>query len=429
MHISPAGCLQGMVTVPGDKSISHRAVMLGALAEGVTLINNFLPGEDCLSTIDCFRKLGIKIEGPENGIVRVHGRGLFGLEEPQEVLDAGNSGTTMRLILGILAGQPFFSVITGDESLRKRPMARVTKPLNLMGARIEGRHNGTLAPLSVRGGGLRSLNYESPVASAQVKSSIMFAGLYAEGETVVTEPCRSRDHTERILRYFGAEITVSGNTIGVKGFPRLTAREITVPGDVSSAAFLMVAASLLPGSDLVISNVGINPTRSGIIEVLARMGSDIKILGEREEGGEPVADIRVRYAGRLSGVTLGGELIPSLIDEVPALAVAAALADGITEIRNAGELRIKESDRIAAIAGMLSGFGANTAELPDGLLIHGGRTLTGCECESQGDHRIAMAAAIAGLLARSNTVVQGSECIDVSFPGFYDLLDSIKTDT
>lgn len=428
LQIKPARTLRGTVAVPGDKSISHRAVMLGALAEGETVIENFLPGEDCLSTIDCFRKLGVEITGPEDGVVRVRGCGLYGLAEPKDILDAGNSGTTMRLMLGILAGQPFFSVITGDPSLRRRPMARVARPLVLMGAWIDGRQNGNLAPLAVRGGGLKPVDFSSPVASAQVKSAVLLAGLFAAGETAVTEPHRSRDHTERMLRQFGAAVDVSGNTVRVKGGPRLAGRKVTVPGDISSAAFLMVAAAGIPGSDLTLAGVGVNPTRDGIIEVLREMGAGIELLNPREEGGEPVADIRVRYAGKLSGVSVGGETIPRLIDEIPALAVAAALAEGRTEIRDAAELKVKESDRIATVAGLLAGFGAAVEELPDGLLVQGGRPLEGCVCESHGDHRIAMAAAVAGLLAAGETVVRGAECIDVSFPGFPGVLENIQAE-
>lgn len=426
MHIYPSRGLRGTVAVPGDKSISHRAVMIGALAEGETIIENFLSGEDCLSTIECFRKLGVEIKGPEEGSVRVRGRGLDGLKEPGDILDAGNSGTTMRLALGVLAGQKFFSVITGDDSLRRRPMARVTGPLRLMGAQIEGRHSGNLAPLAVRGGDLKPINYNSPLASAQVKSAVLLAGLFAQGNTVVTEPYRSRDHTERMLRYFGAELEVDDKSVRIKGRPRLTGRKLTVPGDISSAAFLMVAASTVPGSDLTITGVGINPARSGIVDALVEMGAGIELLNPREEGGEPVGDIRVRYTGKLSGLSLGGEIIPRLIDEVPVLAVAAALAEGKTEIRDAAELKVKESNRIATTARLMTGFGVEVEELADGLLIRGGRPLTGCVCESGGDHRIAMAAAVAGMLASGKTVVRGAECIDVSFPGFSDILKNIQ---
>lgn len=425
--IHPISGLRGAVAVPGDKSISHRAVMIGALAEGETVIHNFLPGEDCLSTIKCFRKLGVAIEGPEKGLVRVNGCGLEGLQEPEDILDAGNSGTTMRLALGVLAGQKFFSIITGDDSLRCRPMARVTEPLRLMGAHIEGRRGGALAPLAVRGGELKPICFNSPLASAQVKSAVLLAGLFARGDTVVNEPHRSRDHTERMLRYFGAELEVDDKNVRVKGFPRLTGQSIKVPGDISSAAFLLVAACAAPGSDLTITGVGLNPARSGIIDALLEMGADIKLLNLREEGGEPVGDIRVRYAGKLSGVSLGGEIIPRLIDEAPILAVAAALAEGKTEIRDAAELKVKESNRIASTARLLTGFGVTVEELADGLLIKGSRALAGCVCESGGDHRIAMAAAVAGMLSSGQTVVRGAACIDVSFPGFINVLESTQS--
>jgi 3-phosphoshikimate 1-carboxyvinyltransferase len=426
LEIKQVGFLKGTVSVPGDKSISHRAVMIGALAEGETVIENFLPGEDCLSTIVCFKKLGINIEGPGEGVVRITGNGLDGLKEPDDILDAGNSGTTMRLSLGVLAGQPFFSVITGDSSLRRRPMARVADPLKRMGAIIEGRKCGSFAPLALRGGALKAISYASPVASAQVKSAVLLAGLYAEGQSSVTEPYRSRDHTEIMLKYFGAGLSVEGNTVTINGRPRLTGKRVRVPGDISSAAFLITAAALLPGSDLTITGVGVNKTRSGIIEVLEMMGADIEEINPREDGGELVADLRVRYTGRLRGVSIGGEIIPRLIDEIPILAVAAALAEGETEIRDAAELKVKESNRIATAARLLSGFGTTVEELPDGLLIRGGSVLKGCLCESQGDHRIAMAAAIAGLLAEGKTVVRGAECIDVSFPGFSEILAGLS---
>jgi len=413
------------VSVPGDKSISHRAVMLGALAEGATLIENFLPGEDCLATVACFRKLGVEISWTGKDSLRIQGCGLEGLREPEEVLDAGNSGTTMRLLLGIMAGQPFFSVLNGDASLRCRPMARVTGPLVRMGARIEGRQGGNLAPLAVQGGNLKPVHYNSPVASAQVKSAVLLAGLFAGGVTSVTEPYRSRDHTERMLRHFGAKVDVSGTTVRVAGRPRLLGRKIAVPGDLSSASFLMVAAAALPGSDLTLQRVGINPARSGIIDALTGMGASIELLNPREEGGEPVAEIRVRCTGRLTGIAVGGEMIPRLIDEIPALAVAAALAGGRTEIRDAAELKVKESNRIATVAGMLASFGAVVEELPDGLLVKGGKPLRGCACRSHGDHRIALAASVAGLLAEGETIVHDAECMNVSFPGFDGLLKKI----
>lgn len=423
--IKPARSLRGTVSVPGDKSISHRAVMLGALAEGATLIENFLPGEDCLATVACFRKLGVEISWTGKDSLRIQGCGLEGLREPEEVLDAGNSGTTMRLLLGIMAGQPFFSVLNGDASLRCRPMARVTGPLVRMGARIEGRQGGNLAPLAVQGGNLKPVHYNSPVASAQVKSAVLLAGLFAGGVTSVTEPYRSRDHTERMLRHFGAKVDVSGTTVRVAGRPRLLGRKIAVPGDLSSASFLMVAAAALPGSDLTLQRVGINPARSGIIDALTGMGASIELLNPREEGGEPVAEIRVRCTGRLTGIAVGGEMIPRLIDEIPALAVAAALAGGRTEIRDAAELKVKESNRIATVAGMLASFGAVVEELPDGLLVKGGKPLRGCACRSHGDHRIALAASVVGLLAEGETIVHDAECMNVSFPGFDGLLKKI----
>ncbi len=425
LRIEQARCLRGDIRVPGDKSISHRAIMIGALAEGDTIVENFLTGDDCLSTIDCYRKLGIGITDPQGGVVKVAGRGLGGLREPKDILDAGNSGTTMRLSLGILAGQPFFSVITGDNSLRRRPMARVTDPLKRMGAVIEGRKGGSSAPLAVRGGFLKPVAYTSPVASAQVKSAVLLAGLFAEGRTSVTEPHRSRDHTEGMLAHFGADVGIEGNTVYINGLPRLEGKRIRVPGDISSAAFLLTAAAMAPGSDLTIRGLGVNPTRSGIIDALSMMGADIKKFNLREAGGEPVADLRVRYAGRLRGVSIGGEIIPRLIDEIPALAVAAAAAEGRTEIRDAAELKIKESNRIAAVACLLSGLGADVAELEDGLEIRGCRSLEGCSCDSGGDHRIAMAAAVAGLTAGGTTLVRGAECIEISFPGFGELLRSI----
>ncbi|OAT86546.1 3-phosphoshikimate 1-carboxyvinyltransferase [Desulfotomaculum copahuensis] len=425
LTVNPAGPLTGTVTVPGDKSISHRAVMLGALAEGDTRIENFLPGDDCLSTVRCLKAMGVRFSGPDSdGALTVHGRGAAALQEPADVLDAGNSGTTMRLLLGILAGLPFFSVLSGDASLRRRPMARVSAPLKQMGARIDGRGNGELAPLSIRGGALRGIDFHSPVASAQVKSAVLLAGLLADGETSVTEPVRSRDHTERMLHYFGARLTVDGLTVRLAGGQKLTAQPVPVPGDISSAAFLLVAASLLPGSDLTIANVGVNPTRDGILDVLGRMGADITPCNRRTAAGEPVADIRVRAAA-LHGVSVGGALIPRLIDEIPVLAVAGALATGETVIRDAAELKVKESNRIATMVAELGKMGAEIAELPDGLVVRGGRPLRGALCDSHGDHRVAMACAVAGLTARGATTVRDAACVDVSFPGFTGILASL----
>lgn len=424
--VKPARALRGVVRVPGDKSVSHRAVMLGALAEGDTRVENFLTGEDCLATVRCFRELGVEISGPDaqNSLV-IRGRGPQGLKEPSDVLDAGNSGTTMRLLAGILAGLPFFSVLTGDSSLRRRPMGRVAAPLREMGAQIWGRQNGEFAPLAIRGGNLRGISYRLPVASAQVKSAILLAGLLAGGGTAVTEATASRDHTERLLRYFGARLEITGRTVSIKGGQRLAGRPLTVPGDISSAAFFLVAAACTPESEITVTGVGVNPTRTGILDVLWDMGADLHVFNEREEGGEPVADLRVRSAP-LSGTVIAGDLVPRLIDEIPVLAVAAAAARGRTEIRDAAELRVKESDRLAVLAGELRKFGADVEELPDGLVVRGGRPLRGAVCCSHGDHRMAMALAVAGLLARGETCVAGAQCTAVSFPGFFDVLNSLR---
>ena len=427
LHITPSHNLKGEIRVPGDKSISHRAVMLGAIASGDTVIENFLPGADCLSTIACFRKMGVTIEGPgADGAVRVAGRGLTGLREPDDVLDAGNSGTTMRLLMGILAGQEFFSVLTGDASLRRRPMARVTKPLIEMGALIRGRNEAGLAPLAVRGGHLRPIDYKSAVASAQVKSAVLLAGLYAEGRTTVTEPVISRDHTERMLKHFGANINTKDGAVALEGRPRLCGGRIEIPGDISSAAFFLVAAAIIPGSDLILRGVGVNPTRSGILDVLPEMGADIEQFNRREAGGEPVADLRVRYAGPLKGVTIAGGLIPRLIDEIPALAIAGAMANGVMEIREAAELKVKESNRIATVMTLLEQYGVKAQELPDGLIVSGAGKLRRAVCDSRGDHRIAMAAAIAALASDGDSLIHNAECIDVSFPGFNQVLDRIS---
>lgn len=423
--ISSPKSLTGIVKVPGDKSISHRAVMLGALAEGDTRIENFLPGEDCVSTVNCFKAMGVEFTVEEGGtVVTVHGGGVRGLREPTSVLDAGNSGTTMRLLLGILAGQPFFSVITGDGSLVKRPMARVTGLLSQMGAGIWGRQGANYAPLAVKGGKLKGARINSPVASAQVKSAVLLAGLFAEGETTLVEPALSRDHTERMLGQFGAEVTRRGNEVSVKGEPLLKGCNILVPGDISSAAFIIVAASIVPGSDVTITGVGVNPTRDGILEVLRKMGADITVFNDKIINGEPVADIRVRYAP-LRGVEIGGDMIPRLIDEIPVLAVAAATAAGETVIRDAAELKVKETNRIRSVVEELGKLGADIRERPDGMTIRGGR-LQGAVCSSKGDHRMAMSAAVAGLAAQGQTEILEAECVNISFPGFFNLLNSLR---
>lgn len=423
--IRPGGILRGRTRVPGDKSISHRAAMLGTLAEGETVIENFLAGEDCLATLNCLRALGAEVEGPAGGVVRITGRGLTGLSEPEDVLDARNSGTTMRLLLGILAGQPFFSVLTGDATLRARPMARVVAPLSRMGARIMGRAGEAKAPLAIRGGSLTGGSFTIATASAQVKSAILLAGLLAQGETAVTEPAASRDHTERLLRAFGAVVDREGLRVTVAGRPRLTGQAVRVPGDISSAAFLLAAAAILPGSDLTVEDVGLNPTRTGVLDVLTAMGADVRVEDMREECGEPVGSVRIR-SGSLSGTVVAGDLVPRLIDEIPVLAVCAACAQGTTVIRDAAELKVKESDRITTVAGLLSRLGADITATSDGLVVRGGRPLTGAVLEGFTDHRLAMAAAVAGLVARGETVIPGEKVIDVSFPGFVDLLGFLR---
>jgi 3-phosphoshikimate 1-carboxyvinyltransferase len=418
--ITGSGALCGEITVPGDKSISHRAVILGALAEGRSEIEGFLPGEDCLSTVDCLRKLGVKITACGERVT-VEGVGSGGLKEPGDVLDAGNSGTTARLLLGVLAGQPFYSVLTGDGSLRRRPMARVTEPLSFMGARLSGRSGGRFLPVTVQGGGLKAMSFRSPVASAQVKSALLLAGLFADGRTEVTEPEQSRDHTERMLSAFGAEVDVDGPKVSVTGGGRLQGRRVSVPGDISSAAFFLVAAGITPGSDLLIKNVGVNPTRTGVLDVLLSMGADIEVKNEREESGEPVADLRVRYAP-LSGVEIGGGIIPRLIDELPVLAVAAAFAKGRTVVRDAAELRVKESDRIAVMTGELAGLGVKIKDLPDGFTVEGGQAPGGGSVQSRGDHRVAMSLCVAALGAGGPVVLDDPACIAVSYPGFLNTL-------
>jgi len=411
--------ISGTISVPGDKSISHRAVMLAAISKGKTTIEGFLDGQDCLSTVSCFRAMGVQIE-QQGQRVEVEGRGLAGLQEPQDILDAGNSGTTMRLLSGILAGQNFFSVLTGDQSLRQRPMARVTEPLKLMGAVIDGRQSGQLAPLGIRGGGLQGITWETPVASAQIKSAILLAGLYASGQTTVQEPAISRDHTERMLAGFGIQVERQGTAVTVRpGI--LEGQHILVPGDISSAAFFMVAAAAKPGSHLIIKNVGLNPTRTGIIDVLRQMGADIEIENLRSFGGEEAGDMIIRGAS-LTGTEINSEIVPRLIDEIPVLAVAAALADGVTYIRGAGELKVKESNRLAAIASELRKLGVQITELSDGLEIHGPNQIRGAAVNSYHDHRIAMALAVCGLFAEGKTTIADSGCIDISFPGFGELL-------
>lgn len=418
--------LKGTLTVPGDKSISHRAVMFGALAEGTTTIHGFLKGADCLSTIGCFQAMGIDIEEKEDTIY-VHGKGLRGLQAPDGVLDVGNSGTTTRLISGILAGQNFTSELSGDASLNARPMKRIIAPLSMMGADITSKNGDGCAPLLIHGRPLSAIHYDSPVASAQVKSCVLLAGLYADGETSVTEPALSRDHTERMLRSFGADIRTEGRTCTITPPKTLHGQHIEVPGDISSAAFFIAAACITPDSDVLIQNVGINPTRAGILEVCRAMGADVSLENVREAGGEPVADIRARTS-RLKGTVIEGDIIPTLIDELPVIALMACFAGGQTIIRDAHELRVKESDRIAIVSDNLQAMGADVIPTDDGFLINsqqGTLTLHGASINCAMDHRIAMTFAVAGLNADGETVITDSDCVDVSYPDFFRQLEGL----
>ncbi len=418
---SPQENLSGELTVPGDKSITHRAIMLGALARGVTEVRGFLDAEDCYSTINCLRALGVKITLRGKRLL-IEGRNKR-LRNPNGDLDAGNSGTTARLLLGILAGQDFRATLSGDQSLQKRPMKRVVEPLRQMGAQFEG--DAETLPLTIKGGKLEPLNYKSPKASAQVKSALLLAGLYADGETTIEEPFQSRNHTELMLARFGARVNVEGTRVTLLSGGFLKGGQVRVPGDISAAAFLMVAAAIIPGSELLIRNVGINPTRSGIIDVLTQMGASVELHEEKLWGQEPVADIMVKAGSRLKGLEVGGDTIPRLIDEIPALAVAAAVAQGQTVIKDASELRVKESDRISTLAGELKKMGAYVKETDDGMIIEGRETLSGADVDGCGDHRIAMALAVAGLVAEGETAVSGAEVINVSFPGFMQALRTL----
>ena len=419
--------LRGTLTVSGDKSISHRAVMLGSLATGTTEIEGFLPGEDCLSTIRCFRSMGVQIE--QNGSsVKVFGRGLRELTAPAGILDCGNSGTTTRLLSGVLAAQHFNSVLSGDASIQRRPMKRIMIPLRAMGADITSVSGNDCAPLSVHGKQLYGIHFNSPIASAQVKSAVLLAGLYASGQTTVTEPALSRDHTERMLRSFGAKV-LTGNfedrpSVTVTETQNLYGTEISVPGDISSAAFFLVGASIVPGSEVVLRNVGINPTRDGVISALRAMGAKIEVLDVRNEDSEPAADLLVRYAP-LHGTEIGGELIPRLIDELPVLAAAAAVAEGRTVIRDAAELKVKESNRIRTRAEGLSRLGAKVEETEDGLIIDGGAALHGGAVESYSDHRIAMSFAILSLVTDGEVRISDPDCVNISAPTFYEDLKSL----
>lgn len=415
-RLQPGGRMAGRIRVPGDKSISHRTIMLGALAEGVTEVSGFLEGEDALATIEAFRSMGVRIEGPAQGRVTVHGVGLHGLKPPAAPIDCGNSGTSMRLLAGLLAGQSFDSTLIGDESLSRRPMRRVAEPLAQMGALIEMTAAGT-PPLKIHGGRpLQGISYQSPVASAQVKSCILLAGLYAQGRTCVSEPPISRDHTERMLAGMGYAVEQSGTTVCLQGGGKLHGTAIDVPADISSAAFFLVGASIATGSDLLLEHVGINPTRTGVIDILRLMGADIELLNVRDAGGEPVADLRVRSAP-LRGIRIPEELVPLAIDEFPVLFIAAACAEGETVLTGAAELRVKESDRIAVMADGLRTLGIDAEPLPDGMRIRGG-ALGGGHLTSHNDHRIAMSFAVAALRAGGEIRIDGCATVNTSFPGF-----------
>ncbi len=420
--------LRGEIVIPGDKSISHRSVMFGSIALGTTKITNFLRGADCLSTIGCFREMGIEITEEDDSIL-VHGKGLHGLSAPSRTLDVGNSGTTTRLMSGILSGQRFTSVMSGDDSLNSRPMGRIMTPLNSMGARIHSIYGNDCAPLKVEPGNLHGIHYQSPVASAQVKSAVLLAGLYADSQTFVTEPVLSRNHTELMLKGFGADVTsilLKDGTAAAYIQPcrELYGQTIHVPGDISSAAYFIAAGLLVPGSELLIKNVGVNPTRAGILKVCQAMGADITYMNEQNTGGEPTADILVRHSA-LHGTIIEGSLIPALIDEIPMIAVMAACAEGTTIIRDAAELKVKETNRIDTVTQNLRAMGADITPTEDGMIIEGGRPLKGVRIKSCFDHRIAMAFAIAGLNADGETSIENSQCVDVSYPEFFTTLDKL----
>ncbi len=429
MELTNLTGLKGEVTVPGDKSISHRCIMFGSIAKGITEVQNFLQGADCLATINCFRSLGIEIENNIDSVL-IRGKGLHGLTAPSNLLDVGNSGTTTRLISGILAGQPFDSKVSGDESLNTRPMKRIIEPLTQMGANISSILRNGCAPLYITPGHLHGIHYTSPVASAQVKSCILLAGLYAEGETSVTEPSLSRNHTELMLQEFGADLHSSQEPDSAKAnalirpCKELYGQKITVPGDISSAAYFIAAGLLVPDSEILIKEIGINPTRAGLVKVCQEMGGDITLLNEHTEAGEPVADILVRTS-QLHGIIIEGGIIPTLIDEIPIIAVMAAMAEGITIIRDAAELKVKESDRIETVTDNLKAMGCDITPTEDGMIIHGGNPLHGSTIHTLLDHRIAMAFSIAALVAEGTTKILDSHCVDVSFPSFYDTFEKL----
>ncbi|NMD70324.1 3-phosphoshikimate 1-carboxyvinyltransferase [Bacillus sp. DNRA2] len=422
LHTNATG-LSGEILIPGDKSISHRAVMFGAIANGTTTVTNFLLGDDCLSTISCFRKLGVTIE-QEVDKVTIYGKGLNGLIEPSEILDVGNSGTTIRLLMGILAGRPFHNVLVGDHSIGRRPMTRVVKPLTLMGAKIDGKKSGEFTPISIRGGQLSGIEYTLPVASAQVKSSILFAGLQAEGATIIHEPAKTRDHTERMICQFGGKVESEGLSITIHGGQELIASHVNVPGDISSAAFFMVAGAIVPNSEIVLKNVGLNPTRTGIIDVMEQMGANLSIQINEAEQFEPTGDMIIKTS-ELVGTTIEGEMIPRLIDEIPILALLATQAKGTTVIKDAHELKVKETNRIDTVVEELTKLGASIEATDDGMIIYGGTPLGTGVVSSHGDHRIGMMLAVAALISTGEVTLEDAEAISVSYPQFFDHLNKL----
>lgn len=423
MKFTKCNGLRGEVTIPGDKSVSHRSVMFGSIAKGTTEIHNFLQGADCLSTIGCFRSMGVEIENNGDFVI-VHGNGLRGLKKPETILDCGNSGTTTRLISGILSGQDFTVTLTGDASIQKRPMKRIITPLSMMGANIRSLNDNGCAPLEITGSLLHGIHYQSPVASAQVKSAVLLAGLYADGETKVTEPNVSRNHTELMLSCFGADVHTEDTTAIIRPAKELFGQKIMVPGDISSAAFFMAAGLMIPNSEILIRNVGINPTRDGMIHVCKAMGADITLMNV-EKDGEPTADILVRSSD-LKGTVIEGAVIPTLIDELPMIAAMACFAEGETIIKNAAELKVKESNRISVMVENLSAMGADVEETEDGMIIRGGRPLHGAVIDSKLDHRIAMTFAVTGSCAEGETEILGAECVEISYPKFYEDLVRLK---
>jgi 3-phosphoshikimate 1-carboxyvinyltransferase len=423
MKFTKASPLKGEITIPGDKSISHRSVMFGSIAKGTTEISHFLSGADCLSTISCFQSMGVSIDIKGDSVL-VKGKGLRGLKKPVDTLDCGNSGTTTRLISGILAAQDFDVTLTGDDSIKKRPMKRIMEPLSLMGAQITSINDNGCAPLSISGKKLHGIHYTSQVASAQIKSSILLAGLYAEGETKVTEPYISRNHSEIMLKYFGADVKTEGTTACITPPKELFGNKIKVPGDISSAAFFIAAGLMIPGSEILIKNTGINPTRDGILSVCLDMGADITLLNENMDSGEPTADILVKHSA-LHGTTIEGSIIPRLIDELPMIAAMACFAEGETIIKDAAELKVKESNRIEVMVQNLTAMGADVVETEDGMIIRGGKPLHGVVIDSKLDHRIAMTFAVTGLCADGETEILGADCVNISYPGFYKDLEKL----